>query len=261
MYSFESKIRYTECDLDGYLTVESLINYYQDCSTFQTQEGPATMEAMTRVGIAWVINSWQVVVNRLPRLGEKVVVGTVPYELRGFMGLRNFIMKTTEGEVLAIANSIWSLINLEKGVPYRINDDIIKTYPLEEKLPMEYAPRKISDPIDARVYEAAEKKVGMHHLDTNNHVNNGQYIRIALQAFEQVGRDQGVEVLRELARDRRQIQIRADYRQQAHLGDVIHPVLFMNTDEKGEAVCTAFLNDESGSAYAAVEVKKINTQM
>ncbi len=261
MYSFDSKIRYTECDLDGFLTIESLIDYFQDCSTFQTQEGPATMENMAQLGIAWVINSWQVIVNRLPKLGERVVIGTIPYELRGFLGLRNFIMRTEEGEELAVANSVWSLINLEKGVPSRINDDIIKTYPLEEKLPMEYAPRKISDPKDAREYEAAEKKVGMHHLDTNNHVNNGQYIRIALQAFEQIGKDENVNTLKELARDRKQLQIRAEYRQQAHLGDVIHPVVYMNADEKGEAVCTAFLNDEAGTAYAVVEVKKINTQM
>ncbi len=256
MYSFDSKIRYTECDLDGFLTIESLIDYFQDCSTFQTQEGPATMESMAQLGIAWVINSWQVVVNRLPKLGERVVIGTIPYELRGFLGLRNFIMRTEEGEELAVANSIWSLINLEKGVPYRINDDIIKTYPLEDKLPMEYAPRKISDQKDAGEYEAAEKKVGMHHLDTNNHVNNGQYIRIALQAFEQIGRDNGLDSLMELARERKQIQIRADYRQQAHLGDVICPKVYISTDENGETVCSAFLNDEKGAAYAAVEVKR-----
>ena len=35
MYSFDSRIRYSETDADGRLTPEKLIDYFQDCSTFQ----------------------------------------------------------------------------------------------------------------------------------------------------------------------------------------------------------------------------------
>ena len=254
MYTFESRIRYSECDLNCYLTIESLINYFQDCSTFQTQLGPATMEAMSKKGIAWVLNSWQVVVRRLPKLGENVVIGTLPYELRGFMGLRNFFMKTDEGEELAIANSVWSLIDLEKGTPSRIDDSIIRTYPLDEKLPMDYAPRKITMPKDAARYEGDDKRVGMHHLDTNNHVNNGQYIRMALQACAQVSSRENLEDIKDLPTCRENIQIRAEYRQQAHLGFVIHPVVYNLSDTKG---CTVYLNDEEGQPYSIVELKRI----
>ena len=254
MYTFESRIRYSECDLDCVLTMESLIDYFQDCSTFQTQEGPATMQSMAELGIAWVLNSWQVVVKRLPKLGESVVIGTVPYSLRGFMGLRNFFMKTADGEELAIANSIWSLINLEKGTPARINDDIIKTYPLDEKLPMDYAGRKILPPTECRIFEAPVKRVGMHHLDTNHHVNNGQYIRIALQACGQIAEKEGLTFVGGLSEKRSGIQIRAEYRQQAHLGDDISPVVYVMDDETG---CTVFLNDTEGKPYSIVELKKI----
>ncbi len=252
MYSFNSKIRYTECGMDCTLTVESLINYFQDCSTFQTQLGPATMEAMEEQGLAWVINSWQVVINRLPKLGEDVVIGTMPYQLKGFIGCRNFFMRTAEGEDLAVANSVWALINLEKGTPGRIDDSIIATYPLDEKLPMDYAPRKISAPKDAAVYNADEKRVGMHHLDTNNHVNNGQYIRIALQACMQVAERENLDNLKELSGSSEGIQIRAEYKQQAHLGDVIYPEIRVFSNGEG---CTTYLNDDQGSPYAVIEIK------
>ncbi len=252
MYSFNSKIRYTECDMDCILTVESLINYFQDCSTFQTQLGPATMEAMAEQGLAWVINSWQVVINRLPKLGEDVVIGTVPYQLRGMIGCRNFFMRTVEGEDLAIANSVWALINLEKGTPGRIDDSIIATYPLDEKLPMDYAPRKIASPKDAAVYIADDKRVGMHHLDTNNHVNNGQYIRIALQACGQVADRENLPEIRNLSGSTTDLQIRAEYKQQAHLGDVIHPEVYVFSEGVG---CAIYLNDDNGEPYAIVEIK------
>ena len=116
---------------------------------------------------------------------------------------------------------------------------------------MDYAPRKISKPVDATVFEAGEKKVGFHHLDTNNHVNNGQYIRIAMQACDLVAKMEGLDDIKRLASGRSDIQIRAEYRQQAHLGDVIHPVVYGATDRNA---CTIFLNDDAGKPYSIVEL-------
>ena len=48
---------------------------------------------------------------------------------------------------------------------------------LDEKLDMEYAPRKIALPRDMVQEEAFV--IQKHHLDTHHHVNNGQYIRMA----------------------------------------------------------------------------------
>ena len=38
MYTFDSRVRYSETDSGGKLTMASLINYFQDCSTFQAEE-------------------------------------------------------------------------------------------------------------------------------------------------------------------------------------------------------------------------------
>lgn len=47
-YSFESRVRYSECDETGRLSLVSTIDYLQDCSTFQSEElgqGFASLEA------------------------------------------------------------------------------------------------------------------------------------------------------------------------------------------------------------------------
>ncbi|MCR5655977.1 MAG: acyl-[acyl-carrier-protein] thioesterase [Butyrivibrio sp.] len=250
MYTFDSKIRYTECDMDGVLTVESLVDYFQDCSTFQTQLGPATMEELKKDGLAWVISSWQIVINRLPKLGEDVTIGTVPYQIKGFIGLRNFFMDTKNGERVAIANSMWSLIDLEKGIPVRANEMILKTYPLDEKLPMDYSARKILKPEGVPSLDGGTKKIGLHHLDTNNHVNNGQYIRIALQSLEKLFAEG--KIGSRISDKKEKIQIRVEYRQQAHLGDEIK-IAVIETDEC-YIIC---LNDENNNSYAVVEIKDL----
>ena len=38
MYTFESRIRYSETGSEGRLTMASLINYFQDCSTFHSED-------------------------------------------------------------------------------------------------------------------------------------------------------------------------------------------------------------------------------
>ena len=49
---------------------------------------------------------------------------------------------------------------------------------MEEKLDMDYAPRKIILPGEYQQQEAFA--VQKHHLDTNHHVNNCQYVQMAM---------------------------------------------------------------------------------
>ena len=240
MYTFNSRIRYSEVDKNAELTIESLIDYFQDCSTFQTQDGPAPMEYLRENGMAWVLNSWQINIKRLPKLCEKVTIGTVPYMLKGPLGFRNFFMDTEDGERVAVANSIWTLFDFVKGVPCKVTQRIVDAYPLDDKLSMEYMDRKIALPSDGRRFDAKEIIVKEHHLDTNNHVNNGQYIRMAISRIP----EQDIKVC----------AMRAEYKKQAFLSDVLHPIVIMNNmgDNK---VYTVSLNDDNGLAVCVVEIK------
>ncbi len=38
MYTFQSRIRYSEVGPDGRLTLESLLDYFQDASTFHSED-------------------------------------------------------------------------------------------------------------------------------------------------------------------------------------------------------------------------------
>lgn len=239
MYSFDSRIRYSEVDSNAVLTLESLIDYFQDCSTFQTEDGPASMEYLRSRNMAWVISSWQIEINRLPRLCEEVTIGTIPYMLKGPVGLRNFFMKTKIGEMLAVANSVWTLFDFVKGVPTRVTPEILEAYPIEDKLEMEYLDRKIAIP-EGEVFNGEEIVIRKNHLDTNNHVNNGQYIRMAVDCLG--GSMKNV------------LSMRADYRKQALLGDVLYPVVIKSQIEDNK-LYTVSLNDKDGQAVCVVQLK------
>lgn len=230
-YRFESRIRYSEIGENGCLTLPGILDYFQDCCTFHSESIGQGMEIVKKRERAWVLSSWQVVVNRYPHLGENIITATAPYDFRGFLGMRNFTMDTREGERLAYANTIWSNINTRTGRPEKLTEEDTAGYELSEKLEMEYAPRKIALPQEMNMEEAFT--IQKHHLDTNHHVNNCQYVRMAADYLPD-----GFAIH----------QMRAEYKKQAVLGDVFYPRV---SREDGKVIVV--LGDEKNEPYAVVE--------
>lgn len=231
MYIFDSRVRYSEASYTGELTIESLLDYFQDVSTFHSEDLGVGMDYLKEQNMAWVLSSWQIQVKRYPKIGELIQACTYPYEFKGFFGMRNFLLKTPAGEVLACANSIWTLLDTEKMVPTKPTSRMLESYVLEEKYPMEYAGRKIALPGEGEEKESVT--VIKEHLDTNRHVNNGQYVRIAKSFL-----DDSYKVT----------ELRAEYRKSAKLGDVMYPVLYKEDNRQ-----TISLNDENGKPFAVIE--------
>ena len=119
MFTFDSRIRFSEVGMDRKLSPESLIDYFQDCSTFQSEELGVGFDYLDSMHCAWIINYWEIEIRRRPRLGERVRIGTLPYKMQGFMGLRNFWMETEGGDSLSVANSVWTLLDMQKQYPVR----------------------------------------------------------------------------------------------------------------------------------------------
>ena len=104
MYTFESRVRFSEADHTELLTLPGLVNYFQDCSTFQSEDIGYGVESLKKSGQAWILSAWQIVVNRYPKLGEYIRVSTWATDFTGLFGLRNFKMEDEAGEMTAWAN-------------------------------------------------------------------------------------------------------------------------------------------------------------
>ncbi len=189
MYTFDARIRYSEADCENKLTPEGLLNYFQDCSTFHSEDLGLGVKYMLERHLVWALGSWQIDIERYPEIGERVKVGTLPYDFRGFIGFRNFWMDDTQGNRIARANSIWTLLNLETGKPVKPMREMLDGYQTDPKIEMEYLPRKIMIPADGE--EKPSFVITRHYLDTNRHVNNGQYVKMALSILRRDSRSGG----------------------------------------------------------------------
>ena len=185
IYEFSGRVRYSEIDHRGTMTLPALINYFQDCSTFHSESIGLGMERLKLKKKAWVLSYWQIIIDRYPKLYEKITTGTFATEFKGLFGNRNFYMKDEEGGRIACANSIWVFMDLEKGRPCRPAEEDIAPYGVNEPLDMPYEDRKISVP---EVFEDREPfPVRKYHIDTNEHVNNCQYVQMAVELLEENG--------------------------------------------------------------------------
>lgn len=231
MYKFETKVRYSEVDDKLMLTLSALAKYFQDTCIFDSESGSIPIAYLTKRKLAWVLSSWQIEIDRLPDLNELIKVYTVPYEFRGFIGYRNFWMEDEAGNCIVKAASIWTLINFEQGKPCKPDEEILAGYPLGKKLEMNYAPRKI--------LVEGEGKMGQEHvvyraqIDSNHHLNNAEYIKLAY-AY--------------LPKEAKVTQMRVEYKTAAYLGDTIIPLIY---EQDGKIQVK--LNDTKMNPYAIVE--------
>lgn len=232
MYTFDSRVRYSEIGEDGRISVKALIDYMQDCTNFQSEDLGVGLAWHKEHGLMWVLNSWQIVMEQYPRMGERITVGTQAYGFEKMMGFRNFLITDAAGNTVVKANSNWVLMDLKRGRPMLVTPEIAEVYGKAEPLEMEYAPRKIKLPEGGAAKEPFV--VREYHLDTNHHVNNGQYVQMAMEFLP------GEAQVREL---------RVEYRQQAKLGDEMTPVVYQAADKE----LIVSLNAAEGKPYAVVQ--------
>ena len=97
VFEFDAHIRYSEVDHRGLLKLPALIDYFQDCSTFQSEALGIGMAWLKEQRRAWVLTHWQIVIDRYPALAEPVSVGTFASAFKGLTASRYFYLRDRTG--------------------------------------------------------------------------------------------------------------------------------------------------------------------
>lgn len=234
MYTHERRVTYSEVSMKGFADIAQIAEYFQDCSVFQSEVLGVGMRYLAEHHLAWLLASWQIDVDTYPQMGNKISVSTWPYKFDAAFGYRNFMLQDESGKRLAVANSQWILVNTESGHVVRITPEIAEHYPMEEKADMIYAPRKI--PFKEEKQKQSAISVPKAFIDTNQHMNNAQYIRTALEYVPDTFHIR---------------QVRVEYKKAAVLHEQMYPLTYSD----GQMI-KVLLGDSEGHPYAVVEFKQ-----
>ena len=198
MYSFQDKVRYSEVDRHGKLSIPAVVNYLQDCSTFQSEALGVGIEHLKKVHRAWLLTSWQIDLLEDMHIGEDIKVGTWSYSAKGVYGYRNFVIRTLEDRPLVNADSLWVFVDTESGKPVKVTpediDDVldfasvdVSFISLTKVLPAAYALLKDGGQMVCLIkpqFEAGREKVGKKGVVRDKAVHEEVIERIITFALE-----------------------------------------------------------------------------
>ena len=210
MYSLNYQVTTSTCDSEGKLKLYSALQMMQDCSEMWIDSEPGVKQYFTEQNMAQLLATRQVEVIRVPDYKEKLTVTTSVYGMKPMFGFRNTFIYDSEGKPCYRTWSMGAFVDKTAGKLKRVDDATIASMALEPQLEMNYKDRRIILPKeDGTVLDPI--RVLRADIDYNKHVNNANYVRMALELLPEGFMVHG---------------LRVEYRVAAKLGDVLIPTIY-----------------------------------
>ena len=189
---------------------------------------PEVKAYFARENMAQLLASRQVEILRVPNFKEELTVTTSVYGMKPMFGFRNTFIYDADGRPCYRTWSMGAFVDKATGKLKRVDDDVANSLLIEPQLEMTYRDRRIILPKEGgEVLEPV--RVLRADIDYNRHMNNANYVRVAMELLPD-----GYEVS----------GLRVEYRVAAKLGDTLVPTLYRD----GDTFLIALAVDEEISA-------------
>ncbi len=169
------RIQYYDCDCNSTLKLSAAMRYMQQTSSEHLEHMDMSAEKLFAENMVFMLTKTCIKVHKMPVCSQEVVVGTVATFTKGVRFYREFVIKTTMGEPLLSALTVWVLVNTKDhkvlrpcAFPYTLpfGDTIIHGAIEDIQIPKHTA---ISP------CQQIEIPIRYSHLDINHHVTNSAY--------------------------------------------------------------------------------------
>lgn len=241
MYNMNCRIRYSETDMNGKLSMNGLLRLFQDIGYNHAIDRNLGMEHTEKTRCTWYLLSWHILSIEMPSAGENVTVSTCIYDYQASLAYKSIELRDTKGKLLAVGDTKWVYMNIDKQEPAAAPDGQWLDEDFGQKteiiLPAGIPPvsRRIQVPKEKpNEFQLIEKTyVKPYLLDTNGHANNVKLTELAMSIS---GADAGCDMLR------------AEFTRQVRKDTYIYPFIA----EKENGVVVEF-KDETGNLLTVFE--------
>lgn len=214
MYNLKFKATTSTCDSEGRLKLYSALQMMQDCSEMWIDSEPGVKKYFEEQNMTQLLATRQVEIIRVPEYKEELTVTSTVYGMKPMFGFRNTFIYDAQGNPCYKTWSMGAFVDKSAGKLKRVDDETIASMKLEPQLEMNYKERRIILPkTEGEVMEPI--KVLRADIDYNRHLNNANYIRMAMELLPESFVVRG---------------LRVEYRIAAKLFDVLTPTLYKTDD-------------------------------
>ena len=210
MYSLKYKVTTSTCDSEGRLKLYSALQMMQDCSEMWIDSEPGIKQYFTEQNMAQLLATRQVEIVRVPEYKEELTVTTSVYGMKPMFGFRNTFIYDAEGNPCYKTWSMGAFVDRTAGKLKRVDDATIASMTLEPQLEMNYKDRRIILPkIEGEIQKPIQ--VLRADIDYNKHLNNANYVRMAMELLPEDFVVSG---------------LRVEFRVAAKRGDLLVPTIY-----------------------------------
>ena len=125
--------------------------------------------------IAWILLNWHVKIIKRPVYKDKVSCHTWSRGADKLYALRDFELYSEAGELLAIGESRWIMMNLERRRPVRIDEELVSVYKPEVDKRVFHEDMKDITAV-ANTDFTKDYHIMRRDMDINGHVHNLSYL-------------------------------------------------------------------------------------
>lgn len=215
MYSIDNIVTTSTCDKEGNLKLFSAFQMMQDCSEMWIESEPTVKAFFEQSGMTQLLASRQVEIVRVPKFKERLKTVTSVFEVKPMFGFRNTFIYDEQGNVCYKTWSMGAFVDRSTGKLQRIPADVLSTVKVEPKKDMTYGDRRIVLPKEAEFATRAPIPVTRNDIDYNGHMNNANYVRIAMEYLPEGFHYDNVRV---------------EFKRPARLGEAITAQAFLSAD-------------------------------
>lgn len=230
MYEMTCRIRFSETDKTGRLSMNGLLRLFQDCGYEHALDRGFGLGYTQTTRCTWYLLSWDIESIDMPYAGEEVVLKTFIYDMQESLAKKSIAMYDMGGKCLAKGDTVWVYMNIDLQKPVLPEKDAMGWLPEDfgERLDDPAPRRRIAVPQDGM--RLTPYKVNEYLLDINGHANN---VRLTELAMSMVGVDDG-----------RCRTLRAEFKGQVVAGSTIYPYIRKDYHDNNIFITVVFCDEK-----------------
>ena len=218
-------------------TNKAILKYLENIACSHSDEVGYGINTIETTKVVWVLLDWKFKVIERPTYGQTINVKTWSRKMERSCAYRDFEVYDEEGNILALATTKWAFLNADTRKIQRIPDTLESEYQSEpERKVFEEEIEKIHEPSDEQ--DSIQLKIRRTDIDTNNHVNNLNYLDLAYEILPKDIYEQDLK------------NIRITYKHQIEPGETVN---ISYTIQEGKNIITIKTQNKE-NLHAIVEI-------
>ncbi|HEX3009201.1 MAG TPA: acyl-ACP thioesterase domain-containing protein [Bacteroidales bacterium] len=178
-YTFAATITSYDTDASGNAGLANLFYLFQEAANHHATALDWGMEYLDSIQKFWVLSRLKIHIIKYPVHKDQIAITTWSRGAEGFFAWRDYQVKLAD-TVCINATSSWLILDKNTHRPVKI-DQIERKIPAINENYLLFPEHKM--PAMALTNKIFEKQVNYSDIDINQHVNNGKYVEIIVDAL------------------------------------------------------------------------------